>query len=405
MTHRFLHEASAVLSASLDYDTTLSSIARISVPHVADCCTVDLVQDDGSLRRVAVSNRTHEKEALAWLLDRHNTNPPGIFGRSKVLRTGRSELYAHITDELLEAIAESSQHLRLMRQLGTKSYMCVPLKARGGVFGTVSFMRDRDDRPYDSPDLALAEDLASRAAMAVDNAMMYLREQEANRVKDEFLATVSHELRTPLTPIFGALYMLRGMDTGGKAAAVLDVIERNATMQSQIVEELLDISKISSGRLELHRRKVDLLPVIEEAIVQVRPAAEALGILLETSLERPTQQLSCDPHRIRQVLSNLLSNAIKFTRRSGRITVKMENRHAGVRIHISDTGKGISPQFLPYVFDRFRQADTFATRCEGGLGLGLSIVRYIVEQHGGTVRADSKGEGYGASFIVDLPFC
>jgi GAF domain-containing protein len=147
ITHRFLHEASAVLSASLDYDTTLSSIARISVPHVADCCVVDLVQDDGSLRRVAVCNRTHEKEALAWLLDRHNTNPAGIFGRSKVLRTGRSELYAHITDELLEAIAESSQHLRLMRQLGTKSYMCVPLKARGSVFGTVSFMRDRDDPP------------------------------------------------------------------------------------------------------------------------------------------------------------------------------------------------------------------------------------------------------------------
>jgi signal transduction histidine kinase len=405
ITHRFLHEASAVLSASLDYDTTLCSIARIAVPRVADCCAVDLVQDDAVLHRVAVAHRSHEKENLVWIMDRYNVNPPGVFGRSKVLRTGRSELYAHVTDDLLRAIAENSEHLRGMRQLNFKSFMCVPLKARGRVLGTLSFMRDSDGAPYGPPDLALAEDLASRAAMAVDNAMLYLREQEANRLKDEFLATVSHELRTPLTPIFGALYLLRSMTgTDKKAQAALDVIDRNAKLQASIVEDLLDISKMSGGRLELDRTRVDLLPIIDSALDLVRPAAEALGIHLDVALETPTRQIYCDAARIQQVITNLLSNAIKFTNAGGRIEVRTENRSAGIRIVISDTGRGITRQFLPHVFERFRQAETFSTRREGGLGLGLSIVRYIVEQHGGAVWAQSEGEGQGATFIVDLPF-
>jgi signal transduction histidine kinase len=405
ITLRFLHEVSAMLSASLDYDTTLHSITRIAVPHVADCCMVDMVQNDGSLRRVAVLHRDHDKEPLVWMLDQYNTTPPGIFGRTKVLRTGRSELYANVTDELLQAVAQDSEHLRIMRKLNFRSFMCAPLKARGRVLGTVSFTRDSDESPYEPTDLALVEDLAARAAMAIDNSMLYTREQEANRVKDEFLATVSHELRTPLTPIFGALYMMRSQADGNeKLASAIEVIERNARSQALIIEDLLDISRIASGRMELHRRNADVLQIVENAIELLKPAASSLGIQLKTELDRPSRPVYCDPERMQQVVWNLLSNAIKFTPEGGQIDVKLETRDSGVRIRVKDNGSGIHPQFLPHVFDRFRQADKFPTRSHGGLGLGLSIVQYIVERHGGEVHAESDGEGQGASFTVDLPF-
>jgi signal transduction histidine kinase len=263
----------------------------------------------------------------------------------------------------------------------------------------------RPGRNYNQFDFALAEDLADRAAIALDNATLYTKELEANRLKDEFLGMVSHELRTPLTPILGAIFKLRANRAGdGVLQSALDVIERNAKAQARIVEELLDISRLTTGKLDFNRQPTDLMSIVASAIDVVRPATESLGITLDVSLEPLPRLIWCDRDRIQQVVWNLLSNAIKFTGQSGWIEVRLDSSPEWAHIRITDSGIGIPADFLPHVFERFRQADSFMTRMHSGLGVGLSIVRYIVERHGGNVRAESRGEGQGATFVVNLPY-
>jgi PAS domain S-box-containing protein len=369
---RFLYEASSILSMSLDYEVTLWTLARAGLPHLADACVVDMVQEDDSIKRMATAHVQADEERKLNDLD-------CVPLTADVIRTGQAEL--------------------------TPKGMAVPLIIRGNTIGAVRLILQRDGRTYNPFDLALAEDLADRAAIALDNATLYTKELEANRLKDEFLAIVSHELRTPLTPILGAIYKLRAARANDEDLQTsLDMIERNARAQARIVEELLDISRITTGKLDFNRQPTDLLSVIESAIEVVRPATAALGIDLQTSLETPPRLIWCDRDRIQQVIWNLLSNAIKFTRQGGTIQVRLNNSPGWAHIRISDTGVGISREFLPHVFERFRQGSSFVTRMHGGLGVGLSIVRYIVERHGGNVRAESRGEGQGATFIVDLPY-
>jgi PAS domain S-box-containing protein len=232
-----------------------------------------------------------------------------------------------------------------------------------------------------------------------------LREaEEANRLKDEFLATLSHELRTPLTAILGWARMLSGGQLDGASTArALTTIERNAQAQSQLIEDILDVSRVITGKLRLEVQPVNLAAVIESAINAVLPAADAKGIRLQRVLDTGASMVSGDPARLQQVIWNLLSNAIKFTPRGGRVQVKLERVNSHVEITVTDDGQGISPDILPYIFERFRQADSSTTRAHGGLGLGLAIVRHLVEMHGGTVRAESRGEDQGATFTIKLP--
>ena len=226
----------------------------------------------------------------------------------------------------------------------------------------------------------------------------------ANRAKDEFLATISHELRTPLNAILGWGRMLRNSNLDEASfARGLDTIERNAKLQAQLINDLLDVSRIISGKVRLTVMPVELRPIIEAAIDSIRPAADAKNIRLQVTLDTNTGLISGDPDRLQQVVWNLLSNAVKFTEKGGRVQVRLERINSHVEITVSDTGKGISPEFLPYVFDRFRQADSSITRLHGGLGLGLAIVRHLMELHGGSVQAQSPGEGQGATFSLLLP--
>ncbi len=228
--------------------------------------------------------------------------------------------------------------------------------------------------------------------------------ERASQIKDEFLATLSHELRTPLNAILGWANVLRGdpADTEGVAEG-LTIIERNARAQNQIIEDLLDMSRIISGKVRLDVHRMDLAPIVEAAIETVRPAATAKGIRVQTVLDPTARPVSGDPNRLQQVFWNLLSNAIKFTSRGGRVQVILERVHSHLEVSIIDTGKGIEADFLPHVFDRFRQADSSTTRQYGGLGLGLAIVKQLVELHGGTVRVKSGGRDLGTTFIVALP--
>ena len=228
--------------------------------------------------------------------------------------------------------------------------------------------------------------------------------EAASRAKDEFLATISHELRTPLNAILGWGRMLRKSRLNEENfARGLDTIERNAKLQAQLIDDLLDVSRIISGKLRLTVMPVELAPIIEAAIDSIKPAADAKDIRLQVMLDSHAGLISGDPDRLQQIVWNLLSNAVKFTEKHGRIQVRLQRINSHVEIAISDNGRGISRGFLPYVFDRFRQADSSISRMHGGLGLGLAIVRHLVELHGGIVHAQSPGEGMGATFTVELP--
>jgi len=279
-----------------------------------------------------------------------------------------------------------------------------PLIAEDGrVIGTLTVIEDVTERVEREAELQAQVD-ARTQALAREKAAR-VEAEEANRLKDEFLATVSHELRTPLTAILGWSNMLlaRRRDEEMHDRG-LEIIHRNAQAQNQLISDLLDVSRIISGKLRLDLRTVELPAVIEAAVEATRPAAEAKGVRLTTALDPRSGPINGDADRLQQVVWNLLTNAIKFTDAGGEIAVKLRSVDTRVEITVQDSGIGIDPEFLPHIFDRFRQADPGTNRIHGGMGLGLSIVRQLVELHGGTVRAESKGEGKGATFTVSLPF-
>jgi signal transduction histidine kinase/CheY-like chemotaxis protein len=309
--------------------------------------------------------------------------------------------------------------------LPVHSYLAAPVVSRSGeVLGGLFFGHERVG-VFDERDEQLLVGIAAQAAIAIDNARLFesathanaqkdallAREraarsdaEKANRMKDEFLSIVSHELRTPLNAILGWSQILRATPTSNPDLQEgLDVIERNARVQAQIIEDLLDMSRIISGKVRLDVQRVDLVTVIDAAIESMQPAADAKGVKLYKVLDPLTGPVTGDPSRLQQVIWNLISNAIKFTSSGGRVAVTLERVNSHVEISVSDTGEGIKPVFLPYVFDRFRQAEGATTRRHGGLGLGLSIVKQLTELHGGTVSAKSPGEGHGATFRVALP--
>ncbi|WP_437610875.1 ATP-binding protein [Sorangium sp. So ce834] len=414
----FIGEASRQLALSgLEYDTTLSNVARLAVPHIADATVVDIVEPDGSLSRLAAVHASTAKQALGKELSaRYPTDPEVPRAVHAVLRCGESLLLPEV-DGMAWQRASSSEHgheawsgahdpvyLALLRELGVRSAMIVPLRARGRTRGAITLFSTESSRRYGVDDLALAEELCNFAALALDNAQLYRESQQVNRAKDEFLATLSHELRTPLTAILGWARMLRqGSLKPDTHVRALEAIERNGTLQAQLVEDLLDASRIITGKLRLDVMLVDLPPIINAAIDAVRHGADAKGIELAVQLDAGAGPISGDQTRLQQVVWNLLSNAIKFTPRGGKVSIQLGRVEGLARVQVSDTGQGIVPEFLPYVFDRFRQADSTSTRPHSGLGLGLAIARHLVELHGGTVKAESGGEGKGATFTVDIP--
>jgi signal transduction histidine kinase/DNA-binding response OmpR family regulator len=411
---RLLAEASATFASSLDYRETLKGVAGRMVPAVADLCIFDVAGRDGTLQRVAWAYADEaEGQDQVRELDRF-VPPPGSADHpvARALATGRTELVVEVTDAWLRSAALDGQHLEFLRRLGVRSVIVAPIAARDKVLGALTLIYvDRSGRRYDDADRRFAEELARRAGLAVDNAGLYQSAQDAraeaeaaSRMKDQFLATLSHELRTPLSAIVGWSRLLRsGKLDASDVEQGLDAIDRNAKIQTQLIEDLLDLSRIISGNLRLDIQRVSLTDVIDAALATTQPAAEAKGVRVVKIFDSLAGPVAGDPARLQQVVWNLLSNAVKFTPRGGRIQVLLERVNSHVEISITDTGIGIKPEFLPFVFDRFRQADGSTTRRHGGLGLGLSIVKQLVEMHGGGVRAKSPGENQGSTFSVSLP--
>ena len=316
-----------------------------------------------------------------------------------------------ITNDYMRA-TESSPGIVVGPDNGLRpdSSMAVPMAVMGRIIGTIEVQSYEKNvyRPEHATAMSMAANLT---AVAIENVRLLNLErtareaaEESNRLKDEFLATVSHELRTPLTAILGWSRLLEGgtLDDAVTQQAV-ETIWRNAKAQAQIVDDILDVSRIITGNLYLDLHPLEVVPVIENAINVVRPTADAKGIKIETYFDRSPAMISGDANRLQQVVWNLLSNAVKFTQNGGRVCVKVSQGKGAVEVSVSDTGQGIDQEFLPYVFDRFRQADSTTTRQHGGLGLGLAIARHLVEIHGGTITAESSGAGKGATFTIKLP--
>ncbi len=590
-SQQYLSEASTILSSSLDYQITLATVAQLTVPHLADWCTVSVIEESGRLQPPITAHVDPEKIAWAQEINqKYPVDPDAPTGAPKVMRSGVSELYTYIPDELIVQAARDEEHLDMLRKVGFSSVMIVPMVARGRSLGTISFVAAESGRRYDHSDLNMAEELARRAAIAVDNARLYEQAQQArqmaeqaasrisrlqsvtaalsealtpaqvaevvvnqgigaldaragslliltdnntmlkmvgqigyspevidqwqqlaitapvplaecvrtgepiflehlndltirypvlsklasqtqnravaalpltlqgqalgaiglsfaeerefspedrafmvalsqqcaqaiaraqlyeaeqsartqaetaNRVRDEFIAVLSHELRSPLNPILGWTKLLQMRKFSElKTVQALEIIERNAKLQSRLIDDLLDISRILRGKLSLEMSRVHLGKIIDAAMETVRLAAEAKGIHIEQSLPREEIEVLGDPNRLQQVVWNLLTNAVKFTPERGQVKIRVTSSGNLAQIEVRDTGRGIAQEFLPYVFDYFRQADSKTTRSFGGLGLGLAIVHNLVELHGGSVQADSAGEDQGAVFTVTLP--
>jgi PAS domain S-box-containing protein len=295
-------------------------------------------------------------------------------------------------------------------QAGFRSALAFPILLAGHVLGVMEFFNRQPRRPEDDV-IQMMDAIGAQLGQFFERKRAedevreaYEEARAANRAKDEFLATLSHELRTPLSAIVGWTHMLRsGQLDAATATRAIETIDRNARVQTQLISDILDVSRIVSGKLHLDVRPIELASAITAALDTVRPSADAKGLTLESSLEPAAMPVSADPDRLQQVVWNLLANAIKFTPRGGRVELRLRRVNTHAEIVIEDTGPGIAGAFLPHVFERFRQADGSSTRAHGGLGLGLAIVRHLVEAHGGTVHADSAGEGKGSIFTVRLP--
>ncbi|MEI9948586.1 MAG: response regulator [Pseudomonadota bacterium] len=359
------------------------------------------------------SDETVVKRASASLSSDLNLDDPRFdLGPSTVCFDGEAEVFANVSEILAQSGASrAGEHVWFLQELGVSSYICCPLFVRERVFGSLVFLNRDPEKHYLDSDVELAKDVAGRMATVLDNVGLYelaqterAKLQEANRAKDMFLATVSHELRTPLNAIVGWGQMLRGGGLSHETEQrAVDTIERNGRALAQLVADLLDVSRVVSGNLHVDEGQVDLRSIVEAALDAARPVAASNGVELEVEL--PDQPLNTvgDATRLQQVVGNILGNALKFTAKGGHVALSLVVDGKFARLEIKDDGPGIAPEFLPVMFERFKQADNGAHRAQRGLGLGLAIVKHLVELHGGTVLAHSDGIGKGARFVVTLP--
>jgi PAS domain S-box-containing protein len=402
----FLAEASGVLASSLDYKTTLSSVARLAVPHLADWCAVDVVGESGAIHRLAVAHVDLAKvEAVRALEGHHPSRPDALSGVRPVLESGRPEFLPQIAEALATCDDSDDQSQTLLHQLKPHARMTVPLLSRERPLGAITFALVESHRQYTLEDLALAEDLARRAALAIENARLYREAQEALAARDEFLSVAAHELKTPITSVRGfaqltlrALERPEGLDRQ-RLRQALTVVNSQSVKLTHLVSQLLDVSRIQSGRLALNCQDMDLSRLAAEIVGNMQHQSERHRLVLHAPAEAA---IWADPLRIEQVVTNLLDNAIKFSPEGGAIEVNVDVEPGAARLAVRDHGIGIPPEHRGQIFERFYQAEAAAMKHAAGMGLGLYISRQIVELHHGRIAAEFPPDG-GTRFVIALP--
>jgi PAS domain S-box-containing protein len=396
-TLAFLANFSDRLSPLVALDQLIDVVRHLVVPFLADATIVHPVSDDGSAPLVPESHRdSPASREPARSPDGTSAGPPSPI--DNVIATGSTAI---LERQDLSSLSPRSDQREASEVESARAAALLPLVMDGRVKAVLTLL-SRTEHRFAGSRALIVDDVARRIRLALDRIQLYREAQEANRLKDEFLGTLSHELRTPLNAILGWASILRTRQLDEPTAHGVAVIRRNADAQIRLIEEVLDVSRIITGKMALTMDVLDVGDVIRAAIDIVRPAMSAKKIRFEERIAGVPPIIG-DGHRLQQVFWNLLSNAIKFSSTDGAITVSLRSVSGRLEFEIADTGIGIRREVLPFVFDRFRQADSSTTRTHGGLGLGLAIVRHIVELHGGTVRAASAGEGQGATFTIQLP--
>ncbi len=393
-----------------DSASAVDRLARLVVPELADWCVVYVPREDGKIGAIAVGHSDPALAAAAFeVLRQHPVEPDLSWGIPKVLRTGRSEIISDVTDDLLIAAAQDPAHLATMRAAGMVSHLTVPLTVHGSVIGCLGLCNTTSGRRFTVEDVVLAEEVAVRAALEIERVRLYqemhlarVEAEAASRAKDVFLAMLGHELRNPLAPILTALQLMQLRDDGACSRERL-VIERQVNHLVRLVDDLLDVSRITRGKLELARQPIEIAEIIAKAIEMSSTLLEQQRHQLSVAVPPAGFRVDGDHARLSQVFCNLVTNAAKYTRPGGHVQVAAQRDGDEIIVRISDDGEGIDPMLLVRVFDLFEQGDRTIDRAGGGLGLGLTIVKSLVELHGGRVRAHSEGLGTGSEFEVRLP--
>jgi PAS domain S-box-containing protein len=397
---RFLAEAGAILGSSLDVETTLQSISRLVVQSFSDYCAVIEVMPDGRASWVEASHADPE-------MDRHLKYLRGLVLPARhpamaVIETGESALVRQLSEAYIDAIAADEKHRSILRELGARSAMIVPLIALGKTLGAITFFKSRPDSPYGEEDLVVAKELGSRAALALQNARLYQEARDAVRARDDVLAVVSHDLGNPLSAIrIGTSLLLRSVPHEERTGAWkhIEGIRQSVEQMERLIKDLLEVKRIEAGHLALDRERHTPSAMLREVVELFQPLAEGKGLVLDADVSASVPAVLADRERMLQAFSNLVGNAIKFTGEGGRVIVAAAADGDAVVFSVADTGRGIEPDHLEHVFDRFWQAHRNKRE---GIGLGLAIVKGIVQAHGGRVWAESQ-PGSGSTFYFTLP--
>jgi signal transduction histidine kinase/CHASE3 domain sensor protein len=401
----FLAKASGVLASSLDYRATLASVARLAVPEMGDWCIVDVADAEGRLQRLAVHHADPSKvEVVRTLWELYPEEPNQPYGPGKVFEIGEAEVSPEITDGMLHSFARDEPHYAILRDLGFKSYMSLPLSVRGRTIGVLTFAASESDIRYREEDLEFARHLARRASIAIDNARLYRESREAVGARDDFLSIASHELKTPVTTLqlqIQSLLRRAEVDPSHAAQATVERLaaaDRQVIRLTKLINELLDISRITGKGLELELEPVDLSVVVRDVVTRNDEEAKKARCEIRLELESSPSG-DWDRMRVEQIVTNLLSNAIKYG--AGQpIEIRVDGDENAARLTVRDRGIGIPPENQARIFERFERAVSKSDY--GGFGLGLWIVRQIVDAHGGEIRVTSA-PGQGSAFTVELP--